>query len=97
MVLRSKGQVDIFHQEKHPMRKTLAIALMLTASLGIAACGKKPEDKAQETTQKIEQVQQKIGEAQDKVNDAAKEAADAAKAQVDSSKAAAEEAAPKTN
>jgi hypothetical protein len=23
--------VDIFHKEKHPMRKTLAIALMLTA------------------------------------------------------------------
>jgi outer membrane lipopolysaccharide assembly protein LptE/RlpB len=27
------------------MRKTLAIALMLTASLGLAACDKKSEDK----------------------------------------------------
>ncbi len=79
------------------MRKTLAIALMLTASLGLAACGKKPEDKAQEATPPAAQVQQKMSEAQDKVNDAAKEAADAAKAQVDSTKAAVEDAAPKTN
>ena len=33
------------------MRKTLAIALMLTASLGLAACDKKSEDKAQDASQ----------------------------------------------
>jgi hypothetical protein len=86
--------VDIFHQEKHPMRKTLAIALMLTASLGLAACGKKSEDKAQEATQHTEQAQEKMSEAQDKVNEAAKENAEAAKAQTESNEAAAKEAAP---
>jgi protein involved in sex pheromone biosynthesis len=93
--------VDIFTKEKHPMRKTLAIALMLTASLGLAACDKKSEDKAQDANQHAEQAQQKMNEAQDKVNDAAKENAEAAKDQAESNKAAAEEsakeAAPKTN
>jgi protein involved in sex pheromone biosynthesis len=92
---------DIFNKEKHPMRKTLAIALMLTASLGLAACDKKSEDKAQDANQHAEQAQQKMNEAQDKVNEAAKENAEAAKDQVESNKAAAEEAAkeaaPKTN
>lgn len=54
------------------MRKTLAIALMLTASLGLAACDKKSEDKAQDANQHAEQAQQKMNEAQDKVNEAAK-------------------------
>jgi hypothetical protein len=84
--------VDIFHQEKHPMRKTLAIALMLTASLGLAACGKKSEDKAQDANQHAEQAQQDMSKAQDKVNDAAKENAEAAKAQAESNEAAAKEA-----
>jgi hypothetical protein len=86
--------VDIFHQEKHPMRKTLAIALMLTASLGLAACDKKSEDKAQDAAKHSEQAQEKMSEAQDKVNEAAKENADAAKAQAESNAAAAKEAAP---
>ena len=55
------------------MRKTLAIALMLTASLGLAACDKKSEDKAQDANQHAEQAQQDMNKAQDKVNDAAKE------------------------
>ncbi|WP_223487698.1 hypothetical protein [Pseudomonas sp. A-RE-19] len=76
------------------MRKTLAIALMLTASLGLAACGKKPEDKAQDANQHAEQAQEKMSEAQDKVNDAAKENAEAAKAQAESNEAATKEAAP---
>jgi len=88
--------VDIFHKEKHPMRKTLAIALMLTASLGLAACDKKSEDKAQDANQHAEQAQQKMNEAQDKVNDAAKENAEAAKDQAESNKAAAQESAPAT-
>ncbi|MDI2594637.1 hypothetical protein NYP20_08485 [Pseudomonas sp. N3-W] len=76
------------------MRKTLAIALMLTASLGLAACDKKSEDKAQDANQHAEQAQQKMNEAQDKVNDAAKENAEAAKDQAESNDAAAKEAAP---
>jgi hypothetical protein len=84
--------VDIFHKEKHPMRKTLAIALMLTASLGLAACDKKSEDKAQDANQHAEQAQQDMSKAQDKVNDAAKENAEAAKAQAESNEAAAKEA-----
>lgn len=54
------------------MRKTLAIALMLTASLGLAACDKKSEDKAQDAAKHAEQAQQDMNKAQDKVNDAAK-------------------------
>ena len=84
--------VHAFHQEKHPMRKTLAIALMLTASLGLAACDKKSEDKAQEAEKHAEQAQQDMSKAQDKVNDAAKENAEAAKAQAESDAAAAKEA-----
>jgi uncharacterized membrane protein YdfJ with MMPL/SSD domain len=87
--------VVIFHKEKHPMRKTLAIALMLTASLGLAACDKKSEDKAQDANQHAEQAQQDMNKAQDKVNDAAKENAEAAKAQAESNAAAQEEAAKK--
>ena len=80
------------HKEKHPLRNTFAVALMLAASLGLAACDKKSEDKAQDATQHAEQAQDKMSEAQDKVNDAAKENAEAAKAQAESNKAAAEEA-----
>lgn len=47
------------------MRKTLAIALMLTASLGLAACDKKSEDKAQDANQHAEQAQQDMNKAQD--------------------------------
>ena len=54
------------------MRKTLAIALMLAASLGLAACDKKSEDKAQDANEHAEQAQEKMSEAQYKVNDAAK-------------------------
>jgi hypothetical protein len=87
--------VVIFHKEKHPMRKTFAVALMLTASLGLAACDKKSEDKAQDANQHAEQAQQDMNKAQDKVNDAAKENAEAAKAQAESNQAAQEEAAKK--
>ena len=78
------------------MRKTLAIALMLTASLGLAACDKKSEDKFHYANQYAEQDKEKMSEAQDKVNDAAKENAEAAKAQAESDAAAAKEAAPAT-
>ena len=74
------------------MRNTFAVALMLAASLGLAACDKKSEDKAQDAAQHSEHAQEKMSEAQDKVNDAAKENAEAAKAQAESNKAAAEEA-----
>jgi hypothetical protein len=80
------------HKEKHPMRKTFAIALMLAASLGLAACDKKSEDKAQDANQHAEQAQEKMNEAQDKVNEAAKENAEAAKDQAESNEAAAKEA-----
>src|SRR5450830_1156858 len=75
--------VDIFTKEKHPMRKTLAISMMLAAALGLAACDKKSEDKAQDAQAHSEQAQKDMAKAQDKVNDAAKENADAAKAQAD--------------
>jgi protein involved in sex pheromone biosynthesis len=65
------------------MRKTLAISMMLAAALGLAACDKKSEDKAQDAQAHSEQAQKDMAKAQDKVNDAAKENADAAKAQAD--------------
>ena len=78
------------------MRNTFAVALMLAASLGLAACDKKSEDKAQDAAAHSEQAQQDMAKAQDKVNDAAKENADAAKAQAESNEAAAKEAAQAT-
>lgn len=78
------------------MRKTLAISMMLAAALGLAACDKKFEDKAQDAAAHSEQAQKDMAKAQDKVNDAAKENADAAKAQAESNEAAAKEAAPAT-
>ncbi|KMT53124.1 hypothetical protein [Pseudomonas fildesensis] len=78
------------------MRKTLAISMMLAAALGLAACDKKSEDKAQDAASHSEQAQKDMAKAQDKVNDAAKENADAAKAQAESNSAAAKEAAPAT-
>eukprot|EP01133_Synstelium_polycarpum_P011035 gene11035-12860_t len=78
------------------MRKTLAISMMLAAALGLAACDKKSEDKAQDAAAHSEQAQKDMAKAQDKVNDAAKENADAAKAQAESNEAAAKEATPAT-
>lgn len=78
------------------MRKTLAISMMLAAALGLAACDKKSEDKAQDAQSHSEQAQKDMAKAQDKVNDAAKENADAAKAQAESNEAAAKEATPAT-
>jgi uncharacterized lipoprotein YehR (DUF1307 family) len=68
------------NKEKHPMRKSLAIALMLSATLGLAACDKKSEDKQQDANKAAEQSQESMQKAQDKVNDAAKEANQAAPA-----------------
>ena len=78
------------------MRKTLAISMMLAAALGLAACDKKSENKAQDAAADSEQAQKDMAAAQDKVNEAAKENGDAAKAQAESNKAAAQEAAPAT-
>ena len=78
------------------MRKTLAISMMLAAALGLAACDKKSEDKAQDAAAHSEQAQKGMAKAQDKVNDAAKENAEAANAQAESNAAAAKEAAPAT-
>lgn len=41
------------------MRKTFAVSLMLAAALGLAACDKKSEDKAQDANQHAEQAQEK--------------------------------------
>ena len=61
------------------MRKPFAFALMLAAAMGLAACDKASEDKAQDAQQHAEQAQEKMGEAQDKMNEAAKENAEVAK------------------
>jgi len=74
------------------MRKTFAIALMLAASLGLAACDKKTADKDLDANQHAEQAQQDMNKTQDKVNDAAKENAEAAKKQAEANEAAKQEA-----
>lgn len=73
------------------MRKTLAISMMLAAALGLAACDKKSEDKAQDAAAHSEQAQQDMAKAQDKVNDAAKENAEAAKDSAEAEQKRAEE------
>ena len=78
------------------MRKTLAVSMMLAAALGLAACDKKSEDKAQDAASHSEQAQKDMAKAKDKVNDAEKENAEAAKAQAESNAAAAKEATPST-
>ena len=50
------------------MRKTLAISMMLAAALGLAACDKKSENKAQDAAAHSEQAQKDMAAAQDKVN-----------------------------
>ncbi|KNC12824.1 MULTISPECIES: hypothetical protein [Pseudomonas] len=74
------------------MRKTLAYSLMLAATLGLAACDKKSEDKAQDAAEHRQEAQEKMDSAQEKMNDAAKENAKANEAAAESNKAAAQEA-----
>ena len=74
------------------MRKTLAYSLMLAATLGLAACDNKSEDKAQDAAEHREEAQQKMDSAQDKMNDAAKENAEASKDSAESRNEAAKEA-----
>ena len=78
------------------MRKPFAFALMLAAAMGLAACDKASEDKAQDAQEHREEAQEKMGDAQDKMNEAAKENAEAAKDQAEAQQKAAEEAAPST-
>jgi FKBP-type peptidyl-prolyl cis-trans isomerase len=80
----------------NPMRKPFAFALMLAAAMGLAACDKASEDKAQDAQEHREQAQEKMSDAQDKMNDAAKENAEAAKDQAEAEQKAAQEAAPAT-
>lgn len=60
------------------MRKSLAYALMLSATLGLAACDKKSENTQQDANKAAQQSQESMEKAQDKVNDAAKESQEAA-------------------
>jgi hypothetical protein len=80
------------NKEKHPMRKSLAIALMLSATLGLAACDKKSEDKQQDANKAAEQSQESMQKAQDKVNDAAKESQEAAQKNAEAAQERAKEA-----
>lgn len=73
------------------MRKAFTCSLMLAAALGLAACDKKSEDKAQAAQAHSEQAKDKLQEAHDDANDAVKHNAEATKAQAESKEAAAEE------
>ncbi|WP_122421101.1 hypothetical protein [Pseudomonas viridiflava] len=73
------------------MLKFTASALVIAATLGLAACDSKSEQKAQDAQAHQENAQQKMESAQTKVNDAAKENAEAAKDKAASKEAAAEE------
>jgi biopolymer transport protein ExbB/TolQ len=82
----------MINKEKHLMRNTLAIALMLSATLGLAACDKKSEDKQQDANKAAQQSQESMQKAQDKVNDAAKESQEAAQKNAEAAQERAKEA-----
>ena len=58
---------------KNSVLKFTASALVIAATLGLAACDSKSEQKAQDAQAHQENAQQKMESAQAKVNDAAKE------------------------
>ena len=73
------------------MSKALAYALVLSASLGLAACDSKSEQKAQDAQAHTENAQQKTETAQEHLQDAQKETAEAHKDHAQAREAAAEE------
>jgi outer membrane biogenesis lipoprotein LolB len=73
------------------MSKALAYALALSASLGLAACDSKSEQKAQDAQAHTENAQQKTETAQEHLQDAQKETAEAHKDHAQAREAAAEE------
>ncbi|RRV08044.1 hypothetical protein EGJ27_08245 [Pseudomonas sp. v388] len=73
------------------MSKVLAYALVLSASLGLAACDSKSEQKAQDAQAHTENAQQKVETAQDKMQDAKKENIEAGKDHAQAREARAEE------
>ncbi len=76
------------------MRNTFAYALMLAATLGLAACDKKSEDKAQDAQSHAESAQKQMDKAQENVNEAAKENAEAAQDSAEAKQEAAKEGVP---
>ncbi|MCH5515377.1 hypothetical protein [Pseudomonas syringae] len=72
------------------MLKLTASALILAATLGLAACDSKSEQKAQDAQAHQEKSQEKMESAQDKVNEAAKENTEAAKENTEAAKDKAE-------
>jgi Flp pilus assembly protein TadB len=60
------------------MQKPFAYALLLAAALGLAACDKPSEDKAQDAQQSEQKAQEHMNEAAKESNQAAEERADAA-------------------
>ncbi|BAP44545.1 lipoprotein [Pseudomonas sp. StFLB209] len=73
------------------MRKSFAYALMLAATVGLAACDKKSENTQQEANKAAEQSQESMQKAQEKVNDAAKESQEAAQKNSEAAQQRAEE------
>ncbi|KQQ56206.1 hypothetical protein ASF84_13035 [Pseudomonas sp. Leaf127] len=78
------------------MRKSITLALMLAASLGLAACDKKSENIQQDANKKAEQSQESMQKAQEKVNDAAKESQEAAQKNAEAAQQRAKEGTPAT-
>ncbi|MET1077298.1 MAG: hypothetical protein ABWY06_04675 [Pseudomonas sp.] len=60
------------------MQKCLAYALILTAGLGLAACDKASENKAEDARESAKEARESMNDAVDKSNQAAKENAEAA-------------------
>ena len=73
------------------MSRVLAYALVLSASLGLAACDSKSEQKAQDAQAHTENAQQKTETAQDHMQEAAKETAKAHEDHAEAREARAEE------
>ncbi|MBB2496275.1 hypothetical protein [Aquipseudomonas ullengensis] len=60
------------------MQKSLAYALMLAATLGLAACDKPSEDKAEEAREAQSEAQDSMNEAAEHSNEATQKAGEAA-------------------
>lgn len=73
------------------MRKSFAYALMLAATVGLAACDKKSENTQQEANKAAQQSQESMQKAQEKVNEAAKESQEAAQKNTEAAQQRAQE------
>lgn len=60
------------------MQKSIAYSLLLAATLGLAACDKPSENKAEDARESAQDAQESMNDARESMNDAARESNEAA-------------------